>query len=255
MPGKRALLCAMPFLRLPSQTHLTRPIPARSKVQEPLGRSWVRGHKLPHGGCTFGRPPAAAVRRPAWVAFGELTPSTRSCDCIVRPCGQGERAARAIAPTDRPWDSSQDPAHAWHQLYVRSHGARPERLARQRPNARRALTEHTAGSHGPGEQRQRGYNLAGLGAGHSFGALPRTMDYTHIPSHAACALGVCCSRRPLGAARRPARQRDRSVVGCARYAAARQRGQGSSASGPSLPRRAVRWSCLPSRCWSAGGPG
>ena len=69
----------------PSQTHLTRPTPTRSKVREPLGCSWVRGHKLPSDGCTFGRPPAAAVRERAWDALREPSPSMRSCDCTVPP--------------------------------------------------------------------------------------------------------------------------------------------------------------------------
>ncbi|KAK9823062.1 hypothetical protein WJX81_005585 [Elliptochloris bilobata] len=83
-----------------------------STRREPLGRSWVRGHELPPEGCTFGRPPTDA----------------------------GERAVQAIFPTGRPWQSSQDPSHPQHALYIRSHG-----------------------SHGPGEQRRRGYNWAGAG--------------------------------------------------------------------------------------------
>lgn len=76
----------------PSQTHLTRPTPARSKVREPLGRSWVRGHKLPPGVCTFGRPPAAAVRRQPCAALREPTLKWTSCDCSHVRRASGRRA-------------------------------------------------------------------------------------------------------------------------------------------------------------------
>ena len=63
-----------------------------------------------------------------------------------------------------------------------------------------SLRRHTAGSHGPGEQRRRGYNLAGLGAGHSFGALPcnRRQEGMHTISLAARALGVVLPQTAAG---------------------------------------------------------
>ncbi len=98
---------------------------ARSTRREPLGRSWVRGVALPDSAATFGRPPAAAVRGP-----GSSICDVAACQDAGAPCAQGGQAGRAIFPVDRPRESSQDPEHPAHGLYVRSHGAHADAARR-----------------------------------------------------------------------------------------------------------------------------
>ena len=113
-----------------SQTRLTGPTPAAK----------LESHLATHGCAVTSCPPLAAhlggrlrlrCGNKRGVVSLKPTPDVKPGDCDLWLVAQGERAARAIAPTDRPWGSSQDPAHAWHQLYVRSHGARPDSLACQ----------------------------------------------------------------------------------------------------------------------------
>ncbi|KAK9804914.1 hypothetical protein WJX72_011725 [[Myrmecia] bisecta] len=73
-----------------------------SSKREPLGKGYVRGHRIPEG---LG----------SHVPFGKPV--------HARELSSAGQAGKVIFPADHPLGSSQDPASPAHELYITSHGA------------------------------------------------------------------------------------------------------------------------------------